>query len=73
MPPVVFFLLVCDQVAKVGRSTGLTFGRMLAYAVEYYPEAGSPFVLDFLIESETQVRLPSDWPSASSLEQITYW
>jgi len=49
------------QVAKVGRTTGLTYGVIMAYGLEYYAdEDASAMLLDFVIEAEgTEVSMAS--------------
>lgn len=44
--------IVGKQVAKVGRSSGLTKGSIMAYALEYNDEKGICFFTDFLIVGE---------------------
>ncbi|KAG6392099.1 hypothetical protein SASPL_146308 [Salvia splendens] len=46
--------LVGKQVMKVGRSSGLTTGTVLAYALEYNDEKGICFLTDFLVVGENQ-------------------
>lgn len=51
--------LVGKQVVKVGRSSGLTTGTVLAYALEYNDERGVCFLTDFLVVGESH-RSPFD-------------
>lgn len=44
--------IVGKQVVKVGRSSGLTKGSIMAYALEYNDEKGICFFTDFLIVGE---------------------
>ncbi|XP_057948124.1 protein NARROW LEAF 1 [Malania oleifera] len=44
--------LVGKQVVKVGRSSGLTTGIILAYALDYYDEKGVCFLTDLLVVGE---------------------
>ncbi|CAI5530586.1 unnamed protein product [Closterium sp. Naga37s-1] len=53
--------LVSQQVAKVGRSSGLTRGTVMAYAVEYYVDSKRAFASDLLIRSSSE-RPPSTFP-----------
>ncbi|KAI3952388.1 hypothetical protein MKX01_005255 [Papaver californicum] len=46
--------LIGKQVVKVGRSSGLTTGTIIAYALEYNDEKGICFFTDFLIVGENQ-------------------
>ncbi|XP_039038522.1 protein NARROW LEAF 1-like [Hibiscus syriacus] len=46
--------LIGKQVMKVGRSSGLTSGTVLAYALEYNDEKGICFLTDFLVVGENQ-------------------
>ncbi|XP_073058434.1 protein NARROW LEAF 1-like [Primulina eburnea] len=46
--------VVGRQVVKVGRSSGLTTGTIVAYALEYNDEKGMCFFTDFLIVGENQ-------------------
>lgn len=46
--------VVGQQVVKVGRSSGLTKGCIMAYAVEYNDENGICFFTDFLIVGENK-------------------
>ncbi|KAG0482666.1 hypothetical protein HPP92_010750 [Vanilla planifolia] len=44
--------LIGRQVVKVGRSSGLTTGTVMAYALEYNDEKGICFFTDFLVVGE---------------------
>lgn len=46
--------LIGKHVMKVGRSSGLTTGTILAYALEYNDEKGICFFTDFLVVGENQ-------------------
>ncbi|KAL6502217.1 Protein NARROW LEAF 1 [Orobanche hederae] len=46
--------LVGRQVVKVGRSSGLTNGTVMAYSLEYNDEKGFCFFTDFLVVGENQ-------------------
>lgn len=46
--------LIGRQVMKVGRSSGLTTGTIMAYALEYNYEKGICFFTDFLVVGENQ-------------------
>lgn len=46
--------LIGKQVLKVGRSSGLTNGIIMAYALEYNDEKGICFFTDFLVVGENQ-------------------
>ncbi|MFS7928865.1 putative peptidase S1, PA clan [Helianthus anomalus] len=46
--------LIGKKVMKVGRSSGLTKGTVLAYALEYNDEKGICFFTDFLVVGENQ-------------------
>ncbi|XP_071730308.1 protein NARROW LEAF 1-like [Rutidosis leptorrhynchoides] len=46
--------LIGKKVMKVGRSSGLTKGTILAYALEYNDEKGICFFTDFLVVGENQ-------------------
>ncbi|XP_015577848.2 protein NARROW LEAF 1 isoform X1 [Ricinus communis] len=46
--------LIGRQVVKVGRSSGLTTGTIMAYALEYNDEKGICFFTDFLVVGENQ-------------------
>ncbi|CAL1402398.1 unnamed protein product [Linum trigynum] len=46
--------LIGRQVVKVGRSSGLTTGTIMAYALEYNDEKGICFFTDFLVVGENE-------------------
>ncbi|KAL5974167.1 hypothetical protein ACLOJK_030830 [Asimina triloba] len=46
--------LIGRRVVKVGRSSGLTTGTVMAYALEYNDEKGICFFTDFLVIGENQ-------------------
>ncbi|KAJ8751534.1 hypothetical protein K2173_016768 [Erythroxylum novogranatense] len=46
--------LIGRQVVKLGRSSGLTTGTIMAYALEYNDEKGICFFTDFLVVGENQ-------------------
>lgn len=46
--------LVGRQVIKVGRSSGLTTGTIMAYSLEYNDEKGICFLTDILVVGENQ-------------------
>ncbi|KAL8033926.1 hypothetical protein ABFS82_13G189600 [Erythranthe guttata] len=46
--------LIGRQVVKVGRSSGLTTGTIMAYSLEYNDEKGICFLTDFLVVGENQ-------------------
>ncbi|KAC9722382.1 hypothetical protein R6Q59_035177 [Mikania micrantha] len=46
--------IIGQQVAKVGRSSGLTTGTIMAYALEYNDGKGICFLTDFLVIGENQ-------------------
>ncbi|CAH1433424.1 unnamed protein product [Lactuca virosa] len=46
--------VIGQQVTKVGRSSGLTTGTIMAYALEYNDEKGICFLTDFLVIGENQ-------------------
>ncbi|KAL8143169.1 hypothetical protein V2J09_016201 [Rumex salicifolius] len=48
------YSLVGRKVMKVGRSSGLTKGTIMAYALEYNDEKGICFLTDFLVVGENQ-------------------
>ncbi|CAI5458950.1 unnamed protein product [Closterium sp. Yama58-4] len=56
--------LVSQQVAKVGRSSGLTRGTVMAYAVEYYVDSKRAFASDLLIRSSNEIFLSSAFVSS---------
>ncbi|XP_010534756.1 PREDICTED: uncharacterized protein LOC104810257 [Tarenaya hassleriana] len=48
--------IVGKEVVKVGRSSGVTTGSVLAYALEYNDERGVSFLTDFLVVGENHRR-----------------
>ncbi|KAK3042602.1 hypothetical protein RJ639_000854 [Escallonia herrerae] len=57
--------LIGKQVVKVGRSSGLTTGTVLAYALEYNDEKGLCFLTDFLVVGENQQTFDLEGDSGS--------
>ncbi|RRT56712.1 hypothetical protein B296_00047691 [Ensete ventricosum] len=57
--------LVGRQVVKVGRSSGLTTGTVMAYALEYNDEKGICFLTDFLVVGEDQQTFDLEGDSGS--------
>ncbi|XP_075646730.1 protein NARROW LEAF 1 isoform X2 [Castanea sativa] len=57
--------LIGQQVMKVGRSSGLTAGTVLAYALEYNDEKGICFLTDFLVVGENQQTFDLEGDSGS--------
>lgn len=57
--------LIGKQVAKVGRSSGLTTGTIMAYALEYNDEKGICFFTDFLVVGENQQTFDLEGDSGS--------
>ena len=57
--------LIGKQVVKVGRSSGLTMGTVLAYALEYNDEKGICFLTDFLVVGENQQTFDLEGDSGS--------
>ena len=57
--------LIGKQVMKVGRSSGLTSGTVLAYALEYNDEKGICFFTDFLVVGENQQSFDLEGDSGS--------
>ncbi|KAJ9564860.1 hypothetical protein OSB04_000826 [Centaurea solstitialis] len=57
--------LIGQQVAKVGRSSGLTTGTIMAYALEYNDEKGICFFTDFLVVGENQQTFDLEGDSGS--------
>lgn len=57
--------LIGKQVTKVGRSSGLTTGTVLAYALEYNDEKGICFLTDFLVVGENQQTFDLEGDSGS--------
>lgn len=57
--------LIGRQVVKVGRSSGLTTGTIMAYALEYNDEKGICFFTDFLVIGENQQTFDLEGDSGS--------
>ncbi|KAM7495719.1 hypothetical protein LguiB_030328 [Lonicera macranthoides] len=57
--------LIGKNVMKVGRSSGLTTGTVLAYALEYNDEKGICFFTDFLVVGENQQTFDLEGDSGS--------
>ncbi|XVF18269.1 hypothetical protein REPUB_Repub11eG0006600 [Reevesia pubescens] len=57
--------LIGKHVMKVGRSSGLTSGTVLAYALEYNDEKGICFLTDFLVVGENQQSFDLEGDSGS--------
>ncbi|KAI7758361.1 hypothetical protein M8C21_013722 [Ambrosia artemisiifolia] len=57
--------LIGKKVMKVGRSSGLTKGTVLAYALEYNDEKGICYFTDFLVVGENQVTFDLEGDSGS--------
>ncbi|CAL9064935.1 unnamed protein product [Musa banksii] len=57
--------LIGRQVVKVGRSSGLTTGIVVAYALEYNDEKGICFLTDFLVVGENQQTFDLEGDSGS--------
>ncbi|PIN14622.1 hypothetical protein CDL12_12754 [Handroanthus impetiginosus] len=57
--------LVGRQVLKVGRSSGLTTGTIMAYSLEYKDEKGICFLTDFLVVGENQQTFDLEGDSGS--------
>ncbi|CAA2976474.1 Hypothetical predicted protein [Olea europaea subsp. europaea] len=57
--------LIGRQVVKVGRSSGLTTGTIMAYALEYNDEKGICFFTDFLVVGESQQTFDLEGDSGS--------
>ncbi|GAB4840797.1 Protein NARROW LEAF 1 [Ancistrocladus abbreviatus] len=57
--------LVGRQVIKVGRSSGLTTGTIMAYALKYSDEKGICFFTDFLVVGENQQTFDLEGDSGS--------
>ncbi|KAM7269318.1 hypothetical protein ACFE04_024815 [Oxalis oulophora] len=57
--------LIGKQVTKVGRSSGLTTGTVLAYALEYNDEKGICFLTDYLVFGENQQTFDLEGDSGS--------
>ncbi|CAN1750257.1 Protein NARROW LEAF 1 [Linum perenne] len=59
--------LIGKQVMKVGRSSGLTTGTVLAYALEYNDEKGICFFTDFLVVGTNQQTFDLEGDSGSMI------
>ncbi|XP_076949032.1 protein NARROW LEAF 1-like [Bidens hawaiensis] len=57
--------LIGKKVMKVGRSSGLTKGTVLAYALQYNDEKGICFFTDFLVVGENQQTFDLEGDSGS--------
>lgn len=57
--------LIGRQVVKVGRSSGLTTGTVMAYALEYNDEKGICFFTDFLVVGENHQTFDLEGDSGS--------
>nr|XP_019706273.1 protein NARROW LEAF 1 isoform X1 [Elaeis guineensis] len=57
--------LIGKHVVKVGRSSGLTTGTIMAYAFEYNDEKGICFFTDFLVVGENQQTFDLEGDSGS--------
>ncbi|XP_039070748.1 protein NARROW LEAF 1-like isoform X2 [Hibiscus syriacus] len=57
--------LIGRQVVKVGRSSGLTTGTIMAYALEYNDEKGICFFTDFLVVGENEQTFDLEGDSGS--------
>lgn len=57
--------LVGRQVVKVGRSSGLTTGTVMAYALEYNDEKGICFFTDYLVVGENHETFDLEGDSGS--------
>ncbi|PKI57917.1 hypothetical protein CRG98_021705 [Punica granatum] len=57
--------LIGRQVVKVGRSSGLTTGTIMAYALDYNDEKGICFFTDFLVVGENQQTFDLEGDSGS--------
>ncbi|KAI5080715.1 hypothetical protein GOP47_0003898 [Adiantum capillus-veneris] len=57
--------IVGRHVVKVGRSSGLTMGSIMAYALEYNDEKGICFFTDFLIVGESKQAFDLEGDSGS--------
>ncbi|MQL74692.1 hypothetical protein Taro_007052 [Colocasia esculenta] len=62
--------LVGRRVMKVGRSSGLTTGTVIAYALEYNDEKGICFCTDFLVMGENQQTFDLEGDSGSLIALI---
>ncbi|KAL9254862.1 NARROW LEAF 1-like protein, partial [Drosera capensis] len=61
--------LIGKKVMKVGRSSGLTTGTVLAYALEYNDEKGKCFLTDFLVVGENPQTFDLEGGSGSLITQ----
>lgn len=59
--------LIGKQVLKLGRSSGLTTGTIMAYALEYNDEKGNCFFTDFLVVGENQQTFDLEGDSGSMI------
>ncbi|GER41005.1 trypsin family protein [Striga asiatica] len=57
--------IVGRRVVKVGRSSGLTVGTIMAYSLEYNDEKGMCFFTDFLVVGENQQTFDLEGDSGS--------
>nr|XP_043616907.1 protein NARROW LEAF 1-like isoform X2 [Erigeron canadensis] len=57
--------VIGQQVTKVGRSSGLTTGTIMAYALEYNDAKGVCFLTDFLVIGENQKTFDLEGDSGS--------
>lgn len=57
--------VIGKQVTKVGRSSGLTTGTIMAYSLEYNDEKGICFFTDFLVVGENQQTFDLEGDSGS--------
>lgn len=57
--------LIGKQVVKVGRSSGITTGTVMAYALEYNDEKGLCFFTDFLVVGENHETFDLEGDSGS--------
>ncbi|KAH7426669.1 hypothetical protein KP509_10G011400, partial [Ceratopteris richardii] len=65
--------IVGRQVTKVGRSSGLTKGTIMAYALEYNDEKGICVLADFLIVGENQQAFDLEGDSGSLILMTEDW
>eukprot|EP00250_Pteridium_aquilinum_P014012 c21721_g1_i1 orf=197-2065(+) len=65
--------IVGKQVTKVGRSSGLTKGIIMAYALEYHDEKGICCLTDFLIVGENQQAFDLEGDSGSLILMNEDW
>ncbi|GJP35238.1 hypothetical protein CLOM_g19744 [Closterium sp. NIES-68] len=59
--------LVSHQVAKVGRSSGLTCGTVMAYAIEYYVDCRRAYASDLLIRSNNDAPFDLEGDAGSTV------